>query len=63
MNQMIRDYILENPEIIPEAVNILQQRRQKQAEQEAERALKDNRQALLEPGRCRCWATRTATSR
>lgn len=50
INRMIRDYILENPEVIPEAVNILQQRRQKQAEQEAERALDDNRQALLETG-------------
>jgi protein-disulfide isomerase len=50
INQMIRDYILENPEVIPEAVNILQQRRQQQAQQEAERALEDNRQALTDSG-------------
>lgn len=50
INRMIRDYILENPEIIPEAVNILQQRRQDQAKQQVERALSDNRDQLNATG-------------
>lgn len=46
VEQIVRDYILQNPEIITEAITILQQREEEQASQAVSQAVKANQQEL-----------------
>lgn len=50
IDQRVRDYLLENPEIIMEAVEILRQREQAKAEKSRRQALDAHREGLEDPG-------------
>lgn len=46
----IRDYLLENPEVLMEAIAVLEERRNQQAELAEARMLEDNREAIFADG-------------
>lgn len=46
VEKIIRDYILENPELLTEAIAVLQTREEEKARKEAEQALKDSHKDL-----------------
>jgi protein-disulfide isomerase len=50
IRRLVREYILDNPEVIMEAVQILQERRRQEAESQRKQALQAHAEALRDPG-------------